>query len=528
MLTGLVGCPSDDAVVTDTGTTSTESGDGDGDGDPTGDGDGDPSGDGDGDPSGDGDGDPSGGCGDGAVDPGEECDDGNPVDTDECSNACTLPVCGDGIMQADEECDDGNASNEDACVEGCLAATCGDGYVGPGEGCDDANAVDDDACSNACMLAGCGDGVVQMGEGCDDGNMDDTDDCPSTCQPASCGDGFVWLDNEACDDGNAENTDDCLDTCEAATCGDTFVWENNEECDDGNMDDTDDCVGMCLTPVCGDGFVWAGNEECDDGNNDNNDGCASDCTSEITANCKDILAQNQNATNGMYMIDPDGDGGVDPFQVYCDMTTDGGGWTLILNRRVDSDNIGQPDLDATLGVPDAPRATNWQFNIDLFWSAATEVVFADKENADCQDCAISNYDSAIKVAKPNAMAWDKTCNQLSVSVTYTKLVGPQPNGDLAYQCAASLGWGNCAGSVCHYGTHWQNTSSNGSWSQNQETELHFPSVYSSYAMYGDVNNSPSAWCRSCGGGLAGTLNQSTTCCSSQQNNARSRWTIWVR
>lgn len=44
-----------------------------------------------------------------------------------------------------------------------------------------------------------------------------------------------------------------------------------------------------------------------------------------------ILQQNASVTNGIYWIDPDGYGGVDAFQVYADMVTNGGGWMLALN-----------------------------------------------------------------------------------------------------------------------------------------------------------------------------------------------------
>ncbi|MBN1880363.1 SUMF1/EgtB/PvdO family nonheme iron enzyme [bacterium] len=43
--------------------------------------------------------------------------------------------------------------------------------------------------------------------------------------------------------------------------------------------------------------------------------------------CLAILTEYPLAPSGVYTIDPDGLGGDDPYQCYCDMLTDGGGWT---------------------------------------------------------------------------------------------------------------------------------------------------------------------------------------------------------
>lgn len=57
-------------------------------------------------------------------------------------------------------------------------------------------------------------------------------------------------------------------------------------------------------------------------------------------NCKQILQAGLSNGDGMYTIDPDYEmGATPPFRVFCDMSSDGGGWTLIASSTTSSPGI---------------------------------------------------------------------------------------------------------------------------------------------------------------------------------------------
>ena len=102
--------------------------------------------------------------------------------------------------------------------------------------------------------------------------------------------------------------------CKAATCTDKVK--------NGAETDIDCGGGTC--PTCAVGKACSAGKDCASGT------CkAGKCVNPTYTSCKGVTG----SKSGLYWLDPDSAGGVPPFQVWCDMTTSGGGWILVTNRK---------------------------------------------------------------------------------------------------------------------------------------------------------------------------------------------------
>jgi hypothetical protein len=241
-----------------------------------------------------------------------DCDDDDPA-----TNPDGQEVCGGG----DEDCD-GMPDDADDSVDPAGFTTFYRDADGDGWG-------DRDRAGASCDLP---QGAADNGRDCDDGDplvgryywyldadgdgYGDPDSQIVNCRQPE---GYI-VDNTDCDDTDPlANVDkewyDDLDgdgagagAVIAVSCRPPMVGMSP---DDDDCDDTDDTVNPRAADICFDGF---------DANCDGSDNCRT---------CAEWHDTDPDAPSGTYTLDlASGD-----YQVWCDMETDGGGWTLVANSR---------------------------------------------------------------------------------------------------------------------------------------------------------------------------------------------------
>jgi len=107
--------------------------------------------------------------------------------------------------------------------------------------------------------------------------------------------------------------------------------------------------------------------------------------------CWHIRSVQGTIVDGVYWIDPDGAGGVDPFSVYCDMNTDGGGWTLVDNDATNAATF----LSRTAGANTSISTTRGAYLPTYTWSSSPQLLVKSSRYSGSQPWVTLNATSAI-------------------------------------------------------------------------------------------------------------------------------------
>ena len=327
-----------------------------------------------------------------------DCDDGNPDINPGATEVCnTVDDDCDGASDDSDpsldlssasswyEDDDGDGYGDAAASRTTCVAPAG--HVSDSADCDDLAFAVNPAASEVCN---------GIDDDCD-GLTDDADTSVDTTTGSTWytdadGDGYgnVVSASEACDapTGAVSNSSDCDDGNNAISPAATEVCNGVDDDCDGNADDADAGLDLSTATVHhrdadGDGYgdgattdarcspgggYIVDDSDCDDSDAATYPGAFEACSAGADMDCDGVdpdtcmtcqayLDDGMSVGDGLYTIDPDGPGGLSEVETWCDMTTDGGGWTLVQRTVWDWSDSSQLDTGyatwygSTLGDP---------------------------------------------------------------------------------------------------------------------------------------------------------------------------------